>query len=217
MAITKFIDNIFAEYTPESCYWAGFISADGSIDCNGTISFELNNKDITAIQSFKKLTGSEHTVSYRESTDASRIRFNNKALTESLYYNFGIGVAKTFDLVLPILPTEMYPHFIRGHFDGDGCFTEFFANRPLASYRVYITSGSLAFLEEEKFFLQTNDVITGGSIHKKAKHCWHLQLAVRDSTTFLTYIYKDSTPEIRLARKYDKYRLIIVDGIRQRR
>lgn len=217
MTTSKSIDNIFKVYTAESCYWAGFLSADGSIDCNGTVSFELNNKDIAAIHSFQKVLDSEHSISYRNSTDASRIRFNNKALTESLYYNFGVGVNKTFELSLPVLPLEMYPHFIRGHYDGDGCLTEFFANRPLASYRVYITSGSLSFLEELKQFLKDNRVISGGSIQQKAARCWHIQLAVKDSTTFLDYIYKDSLPETRLSRKYDKYKLIVIDGIRQRR
>lgn len=214
----KHVNNIFNSYTKESCYWAGFLAADGSIDINSTIGIELNAKDKKSVLQFKTDLASEHVICYREVTDAYRIRFCDKEIAESLAYNFSVTVDKTHNLQLPMLPEEMYPHYIRGHFDGDGCFTEFFNNRPMASFRVYITSGSLEFLQQLCSFLISIGVTKGSSISKKAANCWHIQYGIKDATSFLNYIYQDNTVEShRLDRKYAMYKRIIIDGIRAKR
>lgn len=215
----KSVSNIFNEYNHISAYWAGFLAADGRIDVNNTIGLELNNKDINSLNLFKSDTCSEHAICYRESTDASSIRFIDPSIAESLKYNFSVTVDKTHNLEFPILPEDMYPHYIRGHFDGDGCFTEFFNNRPTASFRVYITSGSLEFLSDLALYLRTLGITKGTSISKKATNCWHIQYAIQDSTNFLNYIYlNNSCLNIRkLERKHKKYLDIIVNGNRAKR
>lgn len=214
----KYVNNIFNSYTKESCYWAGFLAADGRIDINHTIGLELNGKDKSTILQFKNDLVSDHAIYYRSETDAYSIRFCDKEIAESLAYNFSVTVDKTHNLHLPILPEAMYPHYIRGHFDGDGCFTEFFNNRPTASFRVYITSGSLKFLQELAEFLINMNVTSGSSISKKAANCWHIQYGIKDSTSFLNYIYLNNTEEShKLDRKYAMYKRIIVDGQRARR
>jgi hypothetical protein len=214
----KHVNNIFNSYTKESCYWAGLLAADGAIDINHTIGLELNAKDKESIFQFKTDLASEHEISYRKDTDAYRIRFCDKEIAQSLAYNFSVTSDKTHALQLPILPEEMYPHYIRGHFDGDGCFTEFFNNRPTASFRVFITSGSLQFLQELAQFLITIRITSGSSIVKKAANCWHIQYGIKDATSFLNYIYLNNTVEShKLDRKYDMYKRIIVDGQRAKR
>lgn len=215
----KQVNNIFESYTPISAYWAGFLAADGRVDSNSTIGLELNGKDVDAVTQFKKDMGAEHDITYRESTNAYNIRFCDNSIKESLEYNYAVTVDKTHSLQFPLLPDDMYPHYIRGHFDGDGCFTEFFNNRPTASFRVYITSGSLHFLEDLANFLVSIGITKGKSISKKAANCWHIQYGINDSTAFLNYIYCNNTDSNirKLARKYDKYKTIIVDGIRATR
>jgi hypothetical protein len=214
----KHVNNIFNSYTKESCYWAGFLAADGRIDPNHTISLELNGKDKNTVLQFKSDLASEHAISYRQETDAYSLRFCDKEIAESLAYNFSVTVDKTHNLHFPILPETMYPHYIRGHFDGDGCFTEFFNNRPTASFRVFITSGSLSFLQELTQFLIARGITKGSSIVKKASNCWHIQYGIKDATSFLNYIYLNNSEEShRLDRKYAIYKRIIVDGIRARR
>ncbi len=207
-------DTVFNTYTPESCYWAGFLAADGSIDINGTISMELGGKDSYHVYSFKEYCGAGHEVCHNTIRDSYRIRFCSNILKDSLYYNFAITVNKTFSLQYPLLEESwQYAAYHRGFFDGDGCLTEFFTNRPMASYRVYLTSGSLEFLESTLTHLRELGVIKGGSIQKKAANCWHIQLAVKDAASYLTWIYSIEGPK--LSRKYDKYTDIIVLGNRK--
>lgn len=205
----KSVKNKFNNYTQESCYFAGLLAADGSIDINGTIGLELKISDNLLVEKFKKFTESEHTLSISEKS--CRIRFFSPEIKDSLKYNFNVCSNKTFSMELPILPNiENYQDFIRGFFDGDGCLTEFFNSRHTASFRVYLTSGSLLFLEQLLHFLHHEKVCVGGSIHKKATNCWHIQFGVRDSTTFLNFIYKNNTTNLFLPRKHELYNKLII-------
>lgn len=214
----KNVYNIFNEYTSTSSYWAGLLAADGRLDVNGTIGLELSDKDSYLIEQFKQDVNSEHAIYYREATNAYSIRFSDADIQNSLKYNFSVSADKTFNLQMPLLPEQMYPHYLRGIFDGDGCLTEFFNNRPTASFRVYQTSGSYEFLFQLLEFLQTNNICVGGSIQKKAANCWHLQLAIKDSSGFLNYIYLNNNISNHryMVRKYDKYRKIIVENNRDK-
>lgn len=212
----KHVNNIFNEYSPISSYWAGILATDGCIDINGTVSLEVSSKDKGTIEQFKEDLNAAHDITYRESTDAYRIRFNDKDICQSLEANFSVTIDKTFLLEFPLLPDDQYPHYLRGVFDGDGCLTEFFFNRPTASFRVYLTSASLGFLEDLRTYLLSKNIITGGSIQKKSASCWHIQLAIKDSTGFLNYIYlNNNVRNLRyMSRKYLKYKKIIVDNNR---
>lgn len=212
MPTKKYVDDTcFNTTTNDSCYWAGFLAADGSVDINNTISFELKDKD--AVVAFKEFTKSEHEIGEATTKSSYRIRFISSSICKDLLYNFNISVNKTHNMHIPLFADlNNYAAYYRGFFDGDGCFTEFFTNRPTSTYRVYLTNGSLDFLEETLVFLKEKSIIKGGSIAKKANNCWHIQLAVKDSESFLTWIY--SVPGYRLARKYDKYYNAIVLGIR---
>ncbi len=212
--LKKNVDNtVFDVYTKESCYWAGFLAADGCIDINGTIAFELSGKDHEAVEEFKKFCKADHEITYRESTNAYRIRFVSKEIIESLLFNFSVDIDKTHNLTLPLLEESwQYAAYYRGFFDGDGCFSEFFNNRPTASYRVFLTSGSIQFLKDTLILLRELSIIVGGSIQKKATNCWHVQLGIKDTNSFLTWVY--SVEGYKLSRKYDKYHNVIVLGNR---
>jgi len=210
----KFVDEtVFSVYNEESCYWAGFLAADGCIDVNGTIRIELGGRDVEHVKLFKTFCKSEHDISYSATKNAYKIGFCSKTIKDNLLMNFSVSVDKTHNLVLPIFTEEYYyACYFRGFFDGDGCFSEFFNNRPTASYRVFLTNGSLGFLEESLDLLRSLKVVSGGSIVKKSANCWHIQFAIKDTTSFLNWIY--SAKGSKLPRKYNKYYNIIVLGNR---
>jgi hypothetical protein len=212
----KLDESVFSSYTQESCYWAGFLAADGCIDINNTVRIELGGKDKEHVQKFKDFCGSEHTISHNQTKNSYKVGFCSPAITSDLYYKYAVTINKTHELILPLLPQlEDYKHYLRGFYDGDGCITEFFNNRPTATYRVFLTSGTLAFLEELLELLKHNNITTGGSIQKKAANCWHIQLGVKDSAAFLNWIYTDAT--VYLPRKYDKYINLVVNNNRAKR
>lgn len=215
--IGKYLDEtVLDKYCPEANYWAGFIAADGCIDTNNTIRIELGGKDKEHVTKFKEFFKAEHLISHNELKDSYKVGFSSKLLKEILYYNYAVTIDKTHNLVFPLLPTEEdYRHYLRGFFDGDGCFTEYFAGRPTAAMAVFLTSGSLNFLHETLQYLKSSNVVLGGSIHKKALNCWHIQFSVNDTKKFLTWIYTGAT--VYLDRKYEKYVHIIVNNNRATR
>lgn len=205
-------ETVFETYSQGSCYWAGFLAADGCIDINGTVRIELAGKDKEHVSKFKLFCKSEHNISHNTAKDSYKVGFCSQKIKDDLYYNYSLTVDKTHNLILPTLDASQYPHYVRGFFDGDGCITEFFNNRPMASIRVFLTSGSLSYLEELLELLRNLKAVSGGSIQKKAANCWHIQLGVKDATSFLHWIYQDA--EVYLDRKYDKYVNIIVNNNR---
>lgn len=208
----------FSTYTEDSCYWAGFLSADGCIDSTDTIRFELKGEDSYQVEKFRDFLNSEHTISYRESTWAYSFRFKDEIILNDLIYNYSITKDKTFNLELPILPSiDLYKAYFLGNFDGDGCLTEFFNNRPTAAFRVFLTSASFNFLTSSLEYLRNNSIIVGGSIQKKSANCYHIQLGIKDSTSFLNWIYSISNKDLYLSRKFNIYKRIILDGVRAHR
>ncbi len=209
-------EEVFDTYTKESCYWAGFLAADGCIDVNNTIRIELAGKDKEHVTLFKEFCKSDHTISHNELKDSYKVGFSSKYMKDSLFFNFSLTVDKTHNLIYPLLEeTWQYAAYLRGFFDGDGCFSQFFNNRPKASFRVFLTNGSLQYLENLLGHLRSLSIIKGGSIQKKASNCWHIQLGIQDSTSFLNWIYSIEGPK--LTRKYLMYEDIIVNGNRMTR
>jgi len=209
-------ETAFKEYTQESCYWAGFLAADGCIGKDNTVRVELAAKDKDHVFRFKQFCKSEHLVSHNDKKDSYKVGFCSPIITSDLYYKYAVSVDKTHNLILPLLPNlDNYQHYLRGFFDGDGCITTFFNNRPKATFRVFLTSGSLVFLQEVLQLLISESIVVGGSIQKKAANCWHIQFGVKDSTSFLNWIYNGAT--VYLPRKYEKYVDLIVNNNRAKR
>jgi hypothetical protein len=203
-------ESVFKEYNQESCYWAGFLAADGCIDVNNTIRLELSGKDKDHVTKFREFCKSEHLISHNNIRDSYKVGFCSPAIAGDLYYKYAVAVNKTYNLIFPLLPDDAsYKAYIRGFFDGDGCITEFFNNRPTATYRVFLTSGSLEFLEDMLQYLKNAEVIHGGSIQKKSANCWHIQLGVKDASSFLTWVYDGAATY--LERKYLKYVDLIIN------
>lgn len=210
-------NKVFDSYNEKSCYWAGFLAADGCIDVNGTIRIELAGVDKQHVYDFREFCESVHSISYNAAKNSYKVGFCSPSIKEALYYNFSLTVDKTYNLMFPLFSEEwQYKAYLRGFFDGDGCFTEFFNNRPMASFRVFLSSSTLNFLENILLYLRSINVIVGGSIQKQGKKdAWNIQLGVRDATAFLNWIYSIDGPK--LERKYNKYVHIIVNGNRMRR
>lgn len=122
--------------TEIQAYLLGFIAADGSIDeKRNTLSIHVSAKDIEIPQLFQKWVSPESSIeSYVGNTfnsrgktytskDSVRINITSKQLISDLK-NLGITQAKTWrELHIPNIDESLIKHFIRGYFDGDGCFS----------------------------------------------------------------------------------------------
>lgn len=121
--------------TQEKSYWLGFMYTDGYVTSNNRWGISLSSKDKDHLQKFldafncnakirtrkrKENFGYDNGAIYEESS----FLINNSKMHQDLIRN-GVIRNKTYSLSFPrekILPRELYSHFIRGLFDGDGTF-----------------------------------------------------------------------------------------------
>lgn len=133
--VHTFDDNMFSVFTQESCYWAGFLAADGSIGQElRSLRVGLERCDRLHLEKLLRFSKDEHpTVKDGEgqlidkntgktySFIYSYIDINSVKIVKDLNDNFNITPAKSFTIQPPDkIPEEMIKHYIRGYFDGDG-------------------------------------------------------------------------------------------------
>lgn len=208
--------------TEAKAYFLGLFYADG---CNNitrnTINISLISKDKHILETFQKELRSNRPLQFVEKSkknpnwqDHFILSINSKKLCDSLN-KLGCPQAKTFKLKFPtseIVPDHLLRHFIRGYFDGDGCFTTYITKSkhnnkiyPSKKYCFSIVSTedfciSLGELLKEKFGYHF-------SLYKRHKNrdnnCRTLIFSGKKTLSLLEWLYSDST--IYLERKYNKF------------
>lgn len=152
-------ENFFDEYNLLSCYWAGFISADGCIHSfpenplkQPFVRLNLAVKDKIHLEKLKNDISSTYPiVEYNVKLKSGKIYrtcyflLNSRHLVNSLENNFNIVSKKSLILKPPtqIKSLEHKLAFIMGCYDGDGTIT--FAKRD-NTFLTTICGGSKEFL-----------------------------------------------------------------------
>lgn len=122
-------DNFFSLDSELSFYIAGFIAADGCVhyrnknSCN--LSIRLSTKDVeflTKINNFLKSNRPIHNYK-NEYSGVSVLNISSKKICDNLQ-RFNVVSAKSLIYSFPnwIIKHPLKSHFMRGYFDGDGCF-----------------------------------------------------------------------------------------------
>lgn len=121
----KFIINtvnhsFFNKYSEESCYWAGFIAADGNINKQKTcLSIGLHKNDYNHLMNLKKIINSSKDIKINK--NACHFRVTSKQICNDLELNFNITPCKSKILTFANqIPKKYIKHYIRGLIDGDG-------------------------------------------------------------------------------------------------
>lgn len=121
--------NFFSENSIISCYWAGFISADGWVMTANTSSLgiKLSNKDYNHLLKFKNDIKSESPIflkegmSFGKKNQACMITIYSKQIINDLRNNFNIVPKKTLINIPPKINEDVNKlSFIVGLLDGDG-------------------------------------------------------------------------------------------------
>ena len=207
--------------TPEKAYIIGFLAADGCIYANKSYyaRIAVKNTDIDILEKIKKIMGITSKISYAEETvtlpqggttiaKTSKLNIYGKELVNDLM-SYGLVPNKTLYLKVDYsrIPNEFIKDYLRGLWDGDGCFGIYEKENSTSKKYTIGYIGSRELLNDikdiilEKFPLHKVDIW-------HAKECneniFRLGLARRDDfVEFLNFIYKDAT--IYLDRKYQKY------------
>lgn len=136
-----FDEDFWKNITPLTCYWAGFIAADGCLlnikNKSGGLSkrftLSLSTKDLKHLELFKKTIKSSHPIKFYQKKSPSSDNMTYQCFLsincaekwfEDLEKNFNIVPNKTHILPPPnILNKELEFSYLIGYIDGDGHIT----------------------------------------------------------------------------------------------
>lgn len=206
--------------TEEKAYWLGFIFADGYISyseknmkkgqlattyCTG---IKLKWSDREHLKKFNKsISGNykvfkeiNHPDGFRkQTTEAAKILVYSQQMYNDLNKYFDRD--KTYTAKFPDIPENLIRHFIRGYFDGDGCFS-------LIDDKIYIKflGASKDFHEGLKEVLKNNNFIftSNSKINLHGTEMYYILINRNlEKIKFLDWIYQDCN--VYLDRKYEKY------------
>lgn len=196
----NFSMNSFIKDSKEKYYWLGFISADGNITKNlSSLGIQLKSIDVKHLGKFKKFSKTRSLIKFfytNAGKGTAKININSHELCEYLQeYNIVPNKSKIFTMPLDKIPEQYIFDYIRGLFDGDGSI--YYREKQI----------SLSFCSGNKTCMEQFNKTLG--IDKEVKFSSGVfRIAItgnQKSKIFLDKIYKDSTYETRLDRKYEKY------------
>lgn len=201
----KYNIHFFDTYTKESCYWAGFIAADGNVKKNrNSVNIHLQLSDLSHLEKFARVINFEGDI--EKSDNSCRITIDGEWYVKKLEENFDIVPQKTFIIAFPTkMPKEFMADYLRGYFDGDGSVTN------IKGYaRIQITSGSQVFLNQcidyfYNFGIRTRKNKNNDTEKPKIYNNINISYTCSNAIKILDFLYQNSTENTRLIRKYDKY------------
>lgn len=200
-----YFDNIDCQ---EKAYWLGFFAADGyNHQDKGCIEIRLHKQDKEILEKFKTCVGANNPIGLYKGTYCN-LCLHSKHLCEKLA-GYGLGQAKTYTLQLPTLDALLMRHFIRGYFDGDGCFSVIKRNdRKNPNSKIYqfnITGMENPLSIIQQHLVDNVGIVKNSLKRRKSTIAVTIHYSGRNvCKKILDYLYNNAT--IYLQRKYNKYR-----------
>lgn len=198
-----YFDNIDCQ---EKAYWLGFFAADGyNHKSKGCIEFRLHKQDIEILEKFKSHIEANNPIGIYKQTYCN-LSLYSKYLCDKLS-EYGLIQAKTYTLQIPLLDKDLMRHFIRGYYDGDGCFSitkrkDRTENSLVYQFNITGMENSLRIIQN--YLVNNVGIINNGLKHRKSTIVVTIHYSGRNvCKRILDYLYQDAT--IYLQRKYNKY------------
>lgn len=197
----------------EKAYWLGFLYADGYLTNKGYIGIALKEDDRYHLQKFTQSLQSDYPIKDYCSNSAfgkcrySRVVFKSNKMYADLI-NKGVLQNKSLILKFPTenqLPQELYRHFIRGYFDGDGNLD---IQKNCVRVRICGTKEFLTGIIDA--FNDISDQRFGYKLYKRYDNdknnysTYHG--GMKRTYIIMSYLYEDS--KIYLDRKMEKYQYL---------
>jgi len=196
----KVKDDAFSNWSEESAYWLGFISADGYLyEKTKTLVVTLSEKDKEHLAKFRDFIAPNNPIYVRHGRATLRIR------SDRIYNDLialGVTPRKSLTLNFPNIPENFFRPYILGYSDGDGCI--FYTKDGLIAWKVL---GTYWFLKSMSEIIKSK---VGVEINvNRCSDCkaYNIQVAGEKAKRILRWLYTGAT--IYLDRKYQRYRLCL--------
>lgn len=199
--------------TQDKAYLLGLLYADGC-NSNGHIAIRLQEIDRDILCKMNIILGSDRPlrfIDYSSRNNSSQNQYSLDIVNQHMSNQLSLlGMVPNKSLILEFpqwMNAELYPHFIRGYFDGDGYVSKNYNNAKLSII------STKAFCEKVKDILY-KDIGINACIylcHKNESTTTRaLQISGRNQIKkFLDYIYNNAN--LYLDRKYNIYQSLYAD------
>ena len=195
----------FRTWSQEMAYFLGLLSADGYVSKqHNYFSINLIEKDRHILESMKKsidFSGPIYKLNKKGGQDQACLRVASREIISDLG-DLGLSGNKTYDFDwIKDLPEKYISHFVRGLFCGDGCIhiNEELNNNIANLVGTYKLTENIKKYYNELCGNNFGSLRPAGNVQTL---CFNGKYNAKE---FLDWIYKDSTPDTRLSRKYDLY------------
>ena len=192
------LKSMVVDETPEP----STVLADGYIRYNRpVVDLHLKVADVVHVRKFAAALKFEGTV--HEWERDCRVTITSSQMTSDLRVNFGVVPQKTSIATFPLqVPKLLWSHLVRGIFDGDGCICVPTGSKvPCISF-----VGTLSVVEGVRDAVtKLTDVNLVPTVTVLSETLSSISYSGDNAKRVGDWMYKDSTPETRLDRKYDLY------------
>jgi len=197
-------DRFFVKLNPVSAYWLGFIAADGSLSLKdkGTL-ISLMKADAGHLQKFLDAIKSNSKIGYVQSNKSAHINIYSNDLFTSLI-KLGITPNKSLRIKEVHIPSNLISHFVRGLFDGDGSIS----GKKVTHIQFQIAGYKPLLRQIQNVLIKrcsVNKVKIYPLLYNREGKAFRLQYTGSQIFRILNFLYKNSTSQTRLERKYKKY------------
>lgn len=210
-------NEINLTWRSELAYAVGLLVTDGNVSKDGRHIIFVS-KDIEQINNFNMCLGVKpklgKTISGYDGESSHRVQLGNV-----IFYNFllsiGIMPAKSKIIGEIILPDEYFWDYLRGCFDGDGCFYSYWDKRWRSSHMFYLEFVSASKKHiiwlQAKIKKQLN--ISGHITNGGSSTMYQLKYAKKDSLEIIKKMYYNPKV-VCLSRKRTKIQKALkIEGI----
>jgi len=204
---TKPRGKVKIEWSSNFAYAIGLLVTDGCL-YNDERHMSLTTKDIEQAKNFKKCLGITVKIGLKSSGSAKEKKYHHVQFGDVKFYNFllsiGLTQAKSKTIGAIIIPNEYFFDYLRGCFDGDGCFYSYWDPRWRSSHMFYLEFISAS--KEHVDWLQkeiNSRVGVAGHIVSGGRVCYQLKYAKKEAVVVIRKMYYNPSVTC-LSRKKSK-------------
>lgn len=196
------------EWSSKLAYAIGLIVTDGCL-YKDERHISLTTKDLEQANNFQKCLGISVKNGLKSGGFGKEKKYYHVQFGDVNFYNFlfsiGITSAKSRTIGEVLVPDEFFFDYLRGCFDGDGCFYSYWDPRWCSSHMFYVEfiSASEKHILWLRNKLISNTGVSGYLSKVKDKSFYQLKFAKKEALVIIGKMYYNRKV-ICLSRKKDK-------------
>jgi len=219
---TKPQGKVKIKWSANFAYAIGLLVTDGCLYNDGR-HLSLVTKDLEQAENFKKCLGLKVKIGKKSSGSTTEKKYHKVQFGDVLFYRFLLGIgltpAKSKTIKEVLIPDQYFFDYLRGCFDGDGCFYSYWDPRWRSSHMFYVEFVSASFEHikwlQEKIFIKAG--IKGHTTTANEHSFFQLKYAKKEALVIIKKMYYNPRV-VCLSRKRIKIKKALeIEKIQQRK